>query len=135
MKILKNTSRIKRALIAALVLIIISPVSACSMDIGIRVEKTRGGTVLHFGANEDRSGSFDPICLRMLEVKKASSEEVVWKIVRDGEECLLIKSVHLGILPPGFSQEVGFIPLQSGERYAASVIADEGSVTSDEWQE
>lgn len=108
--------------------------ASCSEDIAVRVERTSTGTTFHFGMSGVFSSKFKPVCLRMVEVRRAETDEVIWKSVKQADKCTLINSVDLGSSIPDFVEQINRLPLQEDQNYVVSIIADEGSVTSDAWR-
>ncbi len=108
--------------------------TSCSEDIKVDVEANDTGAIFRFGMSSFLSTDLKPICLRMVEVRKSEASTQLWKIVKKGNECTLMKSVILGDSPPDFVEQVDHLPLQPNQNYVVSIIADEGAVTSKPWR-
>lgn len=127
-----SVQKVWKSLVMAPLMLVLA---SCSEDVKVNVERKGTVTLIRFGLSEFFSSDLKPICLRLVEVRTYTSDDQLWKIVKKGNECVLITSVDLGRPLPGFFEQVNRLPLRANQEYVVSIVADEGAATSKPWRE
>lgn len=107
--------------------------ASCSKSVEVTVNKLDSATIFHFGIKRIFDRSYDPICLRILEVRDSLTERIVWKISKKASNCALVNQITLGENVPDFNEQIDQLPLNPNSKYVVSIVADEGAATSGEW--
>lgn len=107
--------------------------ASCSEKIYVSIERYGSEANFKFGMGGLFKRGLEPICLRSLEVREGTSQEVVWKISKIGDKCSLVNNVSLGENVFDFIKQIDLLPLIDDQKYVVSIISDEGSVTSGAW--